>query len=80
MRVFSLIPVLAAIATAVAGGPLPRVDNCASNMGCAVVQSAVKRYVSDQRFSRTVYEVTNAELLRRELLPKNPIVQRGAFP
>ena len=76
MRIFSLISVLAAIATAVAGGALPRADNCASEMGCAVVQSAAKRDVSGQRFSRTVRGVTNAALKDLE----DPVTQRGEFP
>jgi hypothetical protein len=39
-----------------------------------------KRDVSGQRFSRTVRGVTNAELLRRGLPLKDPIIRRGAFP
>ena len=80
MRILSLIPVLAAITTAVTGGVLPRMDDCASEMGCATVQLAVKRDVYSQHFTRTVHEVTNSELLRRELPPKDLIIQRGAFP
>ena len=68
--------VSAAIATALAGGALPRAENCASEMGCAVVQSATKRDVSGQRFSRTVRGVTNAALKDLE----DPVTQRGEFP
>ena len=58
MRIFSLIPVLAALATTVAGVSLPR---------------------QDERAARTVPGLTNAELARRGLPPKDPIMRRGAF-
>ena len=80
MRIFSLIPVLAALATAVAGASLPRTDNCASEAGCGVVQARAKRDFSRQRFSRTIRGLTNAQLLRRGLPLKDPIIRRGAFP
>ena len=38
-----------------------------------------KRDSPGQRFSRTVHGVTNAELLRRGLPLKDPIIRRGAF-
>ena len=72
MRIFSLVPVLAALATAVAGVPLPRdVGN---------IQMFAKRDFSDQRVSRNVGGLTNAELLRRGLPPKGPVMRRGASP
>ena len=60
MRIFALVSVLAATATAVAGA-VP-----------------AKRDFSAQRFSRTVHGVTNAELLRRGLPLKDPVIRRGA--
>jgi hypothetical protein len=38
-----------------------------------------KRDFSAQRFSRTDHGVTNAELLRRGLPLKDPIIRRGAL-
>ena len=72
MRIFSLVPVLAALATAVAGVPLP---GAAGNF-----QVLAKRGFSDQRVSRSVGGLTNAELLRRGLPPKGPVMRRGASP
>ena len=80
MRIFTLIPVLAALATAVAGASLPRRDNCASEMGCDIVQARAKRDFSHQRFSRSVRGPTNAQLLRRGLPLKDPIIRRGGSP
>ena len=59
MQIFALIPVLAAIATTVAGA-VP-----------------AKRDFFSQRFSCTDQGVTNAELLRRGLPFKDPIIRRG---
>ena len=80
MRIFSLIPVLAALVTAVAGVSLPRQDdNCGSEIGCELAQSVTKRGFSDERAARTVPGLTNAELARRGLPLKDPILRRGAF-
>ena len=80
MRIFALIPVWAALATAVAGAVLPRAGNCASEVGCNVIQAPAKRDFSRQRFSRTVRGLTNAQLLRRGLPLKDPIIRRGGSP
>ena len=80
MRIFSLLPALAALATAVAGVALPRQDgDCGFEVGCELAQSASKRDFSPAHAARTVPGVTNAELARRGLPFKNPIMRRGAF-
>ena len=80
MRIFSLIPVLALLVTAVAGVSLPRQDDdCGSEIGCELAQSVSKRAVSLEHPARTVPGLTNAELARRGLPPKDPILRRGAF-
>jgi len=75
MRFFSLLPVLAALVTVVAGAALPRADgDCGSSeMGCKVAQSATKRDFSGRGPS-------NADLLRRGFAIKNPIMRRGPPP
>jgi hypothetical protein len=80
MRIFSLIPVWAALATAVAGAALPRAGNCASEVGCNVIQALAKRDFSRQRFSRTVRGLTNAQLLHRGLPLKDPFIRRSRSP
>jgi len=79
MRIFALVPVLAALATAVAGAALPRADDCGYEMGCDVAQSISQRDFFGERVARTVPGLTNAELLRRGLPLKDPIMRRGAF-
>ena len=79
MRLSSLISSLAILATAVAGVSLPRQDdNCGSEIGCELAQS-VKRDLSHELPARTVPGLTNAELARRGLPFKDPIVRRGEF-
>ena len=80
MRIFALIPVLSALATAVAGASLPRADNCVFKIDCPLDQAPAKRDFSHHRFSRTAHGLTNAELLRRGLPLNDPIIRRGAFP
>lgn len=81
MRIFALIPVLAAFATAVAGVALPRADDCGFEMGCdlGLGQSTTRRDLSGERAARAVSGLTNAELLRRGLPLKGPIMRRGVF-
>ena len=78
MLIFFLIPALATLATAVTGATLPVEGNCGFEIGCEVAQLATKRDVSGYP-SRTVRGLTNAELLRRGLPLKNPIMRRGTF-
>ena len=79
MRTFALIPVLAALVTAVAGVALPRADDCGFEMGCDLGQSVSRRDFSGERVARTIPGLTNAELLRRGLPLKDPIMRRGAL-
>ena len=80
MRIFSFIPALAILVTAVAGVSLPRQDdNCGSEIGCELAQSVTKRDISGEHAARTVPGLTNAELARRGLPLKDPIMKRGAF-
>lgn len=85
MRIFSLIPVLAALVTAVVGcdfemgcDPAPaskRDSDCASGeMGCGVPQPPSRR-----GFSGSARGLTNAALIRKGLPLKDPIIRRGAF-
>jgi len=79
MRIFSLIPVLAALVTAVAAGSaLSREDNCGAEAGCEVAQLASKRDFLGHP-TRAVHGFTNAALLRRGLPLKNPIMRRGTL-
>lgn len=79
MRIFALIPALAALATAVAGAALPRADDCGFEMGCDLGQSVTRRDFSGEHAARTVPGLTNAELLRRGLPLKGPVMRRGAL-
>jgi len=78
MRIFSLIPALAALVTAVAGVSLPRADDCGAELPCNLVPSVSKRDFLTRPVARTVPGLTNAELLRRGLPLKNPIMRRGS--
>ena len=72
MRIFSLVPVLAALTTAVAALAVSRDVN---------PQSPAKRDFSGQPIARGVDGLSNAEFLRRgPPLPKDPILRRGVFP
>ena len=76
MRFFALIPVLAALVTAVVGAPAP--DDCAgSEIGCGTNVPSKRDFLEHP--SRDVRGLTNAELLRRGLPVKNPVLRRGAF-
>jgi hypothetical protein len=75
MRFFALVPVLAALTTAVAGLSLARDDGCGnSEMGCV---APTKRDFPEQPVARSVGQMTNAELLRRGLPLKAPVMRRG---
>ena len=81
MRLFSFIPTLAVLVTAVMGAALPRdveTDDCGAEAGCKYAGLSLKRDVFEHP-SRTVNEMTNAELLRRGLPLNNPVVRRGAY-
>jgi hypothetical protein len=81
MRLFSLIPTLAILVAAVAGAALPRdvkTDNCGAEAGCEYSGLNLKRDIFEHP-SRTVNELTNAELLRRGLPLNNPVMRRGAY-
>ena len=81
MRPFSLISTLAVLITAVVGAALPRdanTDGCGAEAGCKYAGLTLKRDVFEHP-SRTVNELTNAELLRRGLPLNNPVVRRGAY-
>ena len=79
MRIFSLIPVLAALATAVAGLAVSRDVGCEIEMKCNS-QPPAKRDFSSRPVARSVDGFSNAELLRRGLSPKGPVMRRGVFP
>ncbi|KAF9646479.1 hypothetical protein BDM02DRAFT_3188819 [Thelephora ganbajun] len=76
MRVFSFIPALAVLVTAVAGAALPVDDNCGLEKGCEVAKLAIKHDFFEHP-TRTIHGLTNAALLRRGLPLKNPILRRG---
>lgn len=74
MRIFSFIPVLAALVTAVVAAPT---DNCGSSeMGCGG-NGASKRDFLERPARSGDGSLTNAELLRRGLPPKDPFLRRG---
>ena len=79
MRIFSLIPAVAALVTTVAGVALPRQGDCGFEIGCDLAQSTSKRDFSGKHAARNDLGLTNAELLRRGLPLKNPIMRRGTF-
>jgi hypothetical protein len=72
MRIFSLIPVLAVLATAVAALAVSRDVN---------PQSPAKRDFSGQPVARSVDGLSNGGFLRRgpPPPPKDPILRRGVF-
>jgi len=76
MRIFSFIPTLVALITAVAGSALTREDNCGAEAGCEVARLASKRNFFEHP-TRAAHGLTNAALLRRGLPLKNPIMRRG---
>ena len=79
MRFFALVPVLAALTTAVAGLSLARDDTCSqSEIGCNPPHA--KRDFPDQPVARSVDGLSNAELLRRGLPLRAPVMRRGPFP
>lgn len=80
MRIFALIPVLAAFVTAIAGAAIPADASCSSefDLGCVPGQLANKRYFAEHP-TRTVGSFTNAELLRRGLPLNRPVLRRGVF-
>lgn len=75
MRIFSFVPAFAALITAVAGLALP-VDVSCGEMGCDAVQAAHKRHFLEHP-ARAARSLTNAELLRRGLPLKSPVLRRG---
>jgi hypothetical protein len=75
MRFFTIIPVLAALITAVAAVPTNTV--CASEIGCDTPTPPSKRDFFEHP-SRDEHAVTNANLLRRGLPLKEPILRRGS--
>jgi hypothetical protein len=72
MKIFALLPALAALVTSVAGIAI-RDDTCNSEI-CA---GPSKRDFIEHP-SRTIHGLTNAELLRRGLPLNNPIMRRGS--
>jgi len=79
MRVFSLIPALAVIVTAVAGSALPREANCGTEAGCEAARFASSKRDFFEHPTRAVHGLTNAALLRRGLPLKSPIMRRGTL-
>jgi hypothetical protein len=75
MRIFSFLPALAALVTAVVAGTVPTDDCSISEFGCPI--DAVSKRSSHP--SRSGYGLTNAELLRRGLPLRGPVLRRGAF-
>ena len=78
MRIFSFIPALAALATAVVGVALPGQGDCSFETAC---EPASKRGFSGEHAARNDPGLTNAALLRRGLPIKKPIMKsrRGTF-
>ena len=77
MRFFSFIPILVALVTVVAGAPAPA-DPCAdTEIGCGTHVAPKRDFIVHPL--RDVGGLTNAELLRRALPLKNPVLRRGAF-
>jgi hypothetical protein len=74
MKSHSLILVLAVLVIAVVGASLPTDYDCVSEIGCEL---ANKR--DSESPTRTVRRSTNAELLRRGLPLKYPVLRRGTF-
>ena len=79
MRIFSLVSVLAALTTAVAALAVSRDVGCEFEMKCNR-QSPAKRDFSSQPVARSDDGLSNAELLRRGLPPKGPVMRRGMLP
>ena len=80
MRIFSFIPALIVLATALTSAALPvepGQDNCGYEVGCELAQLAAKRDFSGYP-TRTARGLTNAALLRRGLPLNKPIMRRGA--
>lgn len=75
MKIFSFVPAFAALITAVAGLALP-VDVSCGEMGCDALQAAHKRNFLEHP-ARAYRGLTNAELLRRGLPLKYPVLRRG---
>ena len=75
MKIFSFVPAFAALITAVAGLALPADVSC-GEMGCDAVQAAHKRHFLEHP-ARAPRGMTNAELLRRGLPLKYPVLRRG---
>jgi len=76
MRLFSLIPALAALVTVVAGVSLPR-DVCHdSEIKCGLNHDTKRDFTAHP--SRDFHALTNAELLRRGLPLKEPVMRRGS--
>jgi len=74
MRFFAIIPALAALITAVAAAPA---DGCNAEM-CGASGTPPTRRDFFEHPSRDVHALTNAELLRRGLPLKEPIMRRGS--
>ena len=76
MRIFSIIPALAALVTAVASVSV--YDTCAGSEMRHETHVAPKRGFIEHP-SCNVHSMTNAELLRRELPLNRPVLRRGTF-
>ena len=74
MRIFSLLSALAALVTAVAAGTLPARDCVDSEIVCG---AQVTRREIIGHPARDVHGLSNAELLRRGLHLKAPVLRRG---
>jgi len=72
MRLFSFIPALAALVTLVAGASVP--GSCDSEMGCEPQDDSKREFLA----ARDDHALTNAQLLRRGLPLKEPILRRGS--
>jgi len=74
MRIFSFIPALAALVTAVVAATVPA-DGCdgTSELGCATPVAPKRNFLP----SRNGRGLTNAELLRRGLPLNGPVLRRG---
>ena len=75
MRIFALIPALVALVTSVSSTSVD--TSCGLEVGCG--GGSNKRDFLEHPMRRTTHGLTNAELLRRGLPLKNPVMRRGAY-
>ena len=77
MKFFAILPAIAALVTAVAGASVSRSDCHQSEFGCSVPVPPKREFLDHP--ARDGHALTNAELLRRGLPLKNPVMRRGEF-